>query len=219
MRRARAARPPIDRKENAMRKSWTKWIGMAALLMAMPLTAQQTAKEAEKEAGTPAEYERLLKPADKHEILGRFVGSWKGDLKVLLYGTPSEGIMPEELEAHWIMKDNFIEMSLTQHIRDHVVNGKILLGYNGSIKKFYQLFLTDGEPRGTYSQGVLLRSKNALVFRGMEDDPVSGDSFERRDVYTFVDKDKIMYELYYTFVDGSEIKPVEGYLTRVKDKP
>lgn len=202
-----------------MRKSWNVWMGVATLLVALPLAAQQTIKEAEKEAGTAEQYEKLLKPADKHEILGRFVGSWKGDLKVLLYGTPSEAIMPEELEAHWILNDNFIEMNLTQHIRDSVVRGRLLLGYNGSIKKFYQLYLTDGEPRGTYSQGVLLRSANALVFRGMEDDPVSGDSFERRDVYTFVDKDKIKYELYYTFVDGSEMKPIDGYLTRVKDKP
>ena len=104
-------------------------------------------------------------------------------------------------------------------IRDAVIHGKTLLGYNGALKKFWQLFLVDGEPRGTYSQGVLLRSKNALVLRGMEDDPVSGDSFERREVYTFVDKDKILYELYYTFVDGSEIKPIQGYLTRVKDTP
>ena len=202
-----------------MRKSWKVWVGVATLLGAMPLAAQQTVKEAEKEAGTPEQYEKLLKPADKHEILGRLVGSWKGDLKVLLYGTPSEAIMPEELEAHWILKDNFIEMNATQHIRDAVVQAKILLGYNGSIKKFYQLYLTDGEPRGTYSQGVLLRSQNALVFRGIEEDPVSGDAFERRDVYTFVDKDKIKYELYYTFVDGSEMKPIDGYLTRVKDKP
>jgi len=202
-----------------MRKSWKVCLGLATLLAALPLAAQQTAKEAEKEAGTPAEYERLLKPADKHEILGRLVGRWKGELKVLLYGTPSEGMMPEEIEAHWIMKENFIEMNTTQRIRDFEVHAKILVGYNGSIKKFYQLYLSDGEPRGSYSLGVHLRSKNALVFRGMEDDPVSGDSFERRDVYTFVDKDKIQYQLFYTFVDGSEIKAIDGFLTRVKDTP
>jgi len=202
-----------------MRKSWKIWMGVAALLAALPVAAQQTAKEAEKEAGTREQYEAILKPADKHEILGRFVGHWKGEMKVLLYGTPSEGIMPEEIEAHWILKDNFIEMNATQKIRDFLVTLKITFGYNGSIKKFYQLYLTDGEPRGTYSQGVLLRSKNALVFRGMEDDPVSGDSFERRDVYTFVDKDTIQYQLFYTFVDGSEIKAVDGLLKRVPEKP
>jgi hypothetical protein len=202
-----------------MSKSWKVWVGVAALLGAMPLAAQQTAKEAEKEAGTLADYERLLRPADKHEILGRFVGSWKGDLKALLYGSPSEATVPEELEAHWILKDNFIEMNSTQHIRDAVVNAKIILGYNGSLKKFYQVYLTDGEPRGSYSQGVLLRSKNALVFRSVEDDPVSGDAFERRDVFTFADKDKITYELFYTFVDGSEIKAMWGDLKRVKERP
>ena len=200
-----------------MRKSWTTWIGMAVLLMAMPLTAQQTTQEAEKEAGTPDQYEKLLKPAAQHEILGRFVGRWKADLKVQLYGTPSEGTMKETAEARWILKENFIEMDFTQEVQGAVVKGKVLIGYNGSLKKFWHFFLVDGDPRGTYSQGVLIRSKNSLVFRGSEDDPVSGDSFERRDVYTFVDKDKILYEVYYAFADGSEIKPIQGHLVRVKE--
>jgi hypothetical protein len=200
-----------------MRKSWKALVGAAALLAATPLMSQQTAKEAEKEAGSSAEYEKILKPADKHEIMGRFVGTWKGDFKVLLYGSPSEATMTHEMRGQWILKDNFLEIDTKQDIKGSILTTKTLIGYNGSWKRFYHLFLTDGEPRGTYSLGVLFRAKNALVFTGMEDDPISGDAYERRDIYTFVDKDKIGYQLIYRFLDGSEIKVVDGFYTRVQD--
>lgn len=199
-----------------MRKSWKAWVGMAALLVATPLMAQQTAKEAEREAGNAADYQKILKPADKHEILGRLVGNWKGDFKVLLYGTPlRESTMKQEFEGRWILKENFLEIDFLQDIQGSIMKAKILMGYNGSLRRFYQLYLTDGEPRGTYSLGVLFRSKNALVFTGTEDDPISGDSYERRDIFTFLDKDKISYQLIYRFLDGSELKAADGTYTRV----
>jgi hypothetical protein len=200
-----------------MRKSWKALVGAAALLAATPLMSQQTAKEAEKEAGNPVEYEKILKPADKHEIMGRFVGIWKGEFKVLLYGSPAEATMTHEMRGQWILKDNFLEIDTRQDIKGSILTTKTLIGYNGSWRRFYHLFLTDGEPRGTYSLGVLFRAKNALVFTGMEDDPISGDAYERRDIYTFVDKDKIGYQLIYRFLDGSEMKVVDGFYTRVQD--
>jgi len=199
-----------------MRNSWKALVSAALLLAATPLMSQQTAKEAEKEAGNGEQYEKLLKPADKHELMGRFVGTWKGDFKVLLYGTPNEAAMTHDMIGKWILKDNFLEIDINQDIKGSKLTTKTLIGYNGSWKRFYHLFLTDGEPRGTYSLGVLLRSKNALVFTGPEDDPISGDSYERRDIYTFVDKDKIGYQLIYRFVDGSEIKVIDGFYTRVQ---
>ena len=200
-----------------MKTSWKAWIGVAALLVATPLLAQQSAKEAEKEAGNPAEYEKLLKPADKHEILNRLVGTWKGEFKVLLYG-PKEATMTHDFVAAWILKDNFLEINYTQDIQGSLLKVKTLMGYNGAWRRFYQLFMTDGEPRGTYSKGVYLKAKNALLFTGTEDDPVSGDSYERLDLYTFQDnKDKIGYQLLYRFADGSEMKVVDGTYTRVKD--
>jgi hypothetical protein len=188
------------------------------LLAALPALAQQTAKEAEREAGTPDEYEKILKPADKHEILNRLVGTWKGDFKVLLYGTPlRESTMKQDFVGKWILKDNFLEIDFTQDIQGSILKAKILMGYNGSMRRFYQLYLTDGEPRGTYSLGVLFRAKNALVFTGTEDDPISGDAYERRDVFTFIDKDKIGYQLIYRFLDGSELKAADGTYTRVPE--
>jgi len=201
-----------------MRTFWKAWIGVAALLVATPLLAQQSAKEAEKEAGNPAEYEKVLKPADKHEVLNRLVGSWKGEFKVLIYGPVKEATMTQDFVGQWILKDNFLEIDFNQDIRGSKLKAKVLMGYNGAWRRFYQLYMTDGEPRGTYSKGVFLKAKNTLLLTGTEDDPISGDSYERLDFFNFQDnKDKIGYQLVYRFADGSEMKVADGTYTRVKD--
>jgi hypothetical protein len=204
-----------------MKKSWTAWAGVATLLLALPLGAQQTSKEAEHEPGNAAEYDKHLNPADKHEILGRFVGNWQATLKVLVYGTPPrEMTMKDTFEAKWILNEHFIETEFTSELAGGSSKGKVIMGYNGADDRFYRHFLIDWDPRGTYSDGTFIKSKNSLVFRGMEHDPVSGDSFEKRDVFTFsADKDKIFYQQFYVFADGSEIKPMEGFYTRVVAPP
>ncbi|HSF43550.1 MAG TPA: DUF1579 family protein [Thermoanaerobaculia bacterium] len=200
-----------------MRKSWKIWLGAAALLVTLPLAAQKTAKEAETHQGAPADYEKILKPAAEHEILDRFVGTWKADLKILLYGPPpKESWMKDILEAQWILNDRFIETSFASEYAGGPVKGKVIMGYDGASKEFFRVFLVDWDSRGTFSRGVYIKSKNALVFHGTEHDPISGDKFQKRDVFTFgPDKNKFLYEEYYIFADGSEIKPIEGYYTRV----
>lgn len=204
-----------------MRKTWHVWAGAAALLIALPLSAaaQQTAKEAEKEAGTIEQYEKILRFSGNHDILARLAGDWKADnLKGLVYGTPPRHIeVKDSLSSKMILGNGFLETSFAMDVGGGVSQGKIIMGYDGSEKHFFRLYMNEGDPRGTWSTGVHLRAKNALVFRGIEHDPVSGDKFEKREVFTFgPDKDKFQYEQYYTFADGSELKVLDGFYTRVQ---
>lgn len=207
-----------------MRKLCKAWVGMAAFLMAMPVLAQQTAKEAEKEAGSYEQYDKILRRSGHHDILARLEGNWLGTLKVLIYskddktGPYHETTMKDTLEARMILNGNFYEANYTTDIEGTLGHGKIVMGYNGAEREFYRLYMNEGEPRGTLSTGVHIRSQNALHFRGVEHDPVSGDKFEKRDVFTFgPDKDKFHYEMSYTFADGSVLKVAEGDYVRIKD--
>jgi len=202
-----------------MRNSWKAWCGAAALLLTLPLPAQQTAKEAEREAGAPADYKRILSPEDKLEILGRFAGTWEGTFTAWTYGTPPKPVpLKETVETKWLLNDRFLDANFTMRFPEHATQGRVTMGYDGAKRHFYRIYLVDYDPRATFSTGYYIRSKNALVFHGVEEDPVSGDSFTKRDVFTFEDKDKIGYAQYYTFADGSEIKVIEGQYTRVSGK-
>lgn len=202
-----------------MRNCWKAWCGIAALLLTLPLSAQQTAKEAELEAGPAEEYKKHLSPPDKFEILGRFVGTWEGTFTAWTHGTPPKQVpMKETLEAKWILKDQFLDTHFSMQFPGNVNQGRVTMGYDGAKRHFYRVFLVDYDPRGTFSTGYYIRSKNALVFHGVENDPVSGDTFTKRDVFTFLDKDKIAYAQFYSFADGSEVKVIEGHYTRVSGK-
>jgi hypothetical protein len=199
-----------------MRKSsWNVWLGAAALLLALPLSAQQTAKEADREAGRPEQYEQILRKSGNHEILARLEGTWRAEtLKTLIYG-PKEVNMKDTLEAKLIFDGNFLETTFAQELGG-INKGTTIMGYNGADKHFWRLFM-NADPRGTWSTGVYVRAKDALVFRGYEHDPVSGDHFQKREVFTFgPDKDKFHFELFYEFADGSELEVVDGDYHRVK---
>lgn len=192
---------------------------IAAVAVVLPLSAQQTVKEAEKDTADKAAFVKLVKPDDKFEILGRFAGTWEGTFKVMLHGEPPvEAKMQDRLVSKWILGDTFIDTEFVGQFNTITLKGRTTMGYNGGRKHFYRIFLADWDPRGTYSVGHYIRSKNALVFKGSEDDPLTGDSFEKRDAFTFVDKDKIFYEQFYTFADGSEVKVMEGHYIRVTGK-
>lgn len=207
-----------------MRKSWKAWVATVALLTAMPLLAQQTAKEAEREAGSIEEYEKILRKSGNHEILARLEGTWQGNLKATVFANDPkqrlrETAMKDTLQAGMILNGNFLEAEYTMEIEGHPSKGKIVMGYNGAEREFYRLYMSEGEARGTWSTGVYIRSQDALHFRGVEKDPVSGDKFEKRDVFTFgPDKDKFHYKLSYTFADGSVMEVAEGDYVRVKDE-
>jgi hypothetical protein len=205
-----------------MRKSWKAWCGAAALLLTLPslqAAAQQTVKEAEKDTSDKAAFFKLIRPEAEMAILDRFVGTWEGTFKVMLHGTPPvEATMKDRLDTKWILNNSFIETSFAGQFNENKMVGRVTMGYNGGRKHFYRFYQADWDPRGTYSVGHYIRSRNALVFKGPEDDPLTGDSFEKRDSFTFVDKDKIYYEQFYTFADGSEVRVMEGYYNRVPAK-
>lgn len=191
-----------------------RWLSALTLfLLVLPLSAQQTAKEAEKPVGGSLEVQKELMPPEMYAILGQLAGTWRADLKVLLNGSPPrETRMTDKLEAKWILGEKFLE----SHFNNGFVEGKIIMGYNGVTREFFRYLMDTVDPRGIFSRGVYVRSKNALVFRGEENNPVSRDTFIKRDVFTFgPDKDKFHYEQFYGFADGSEIKVIEGYYTRV----
>lgn len=205
-----------------MKKCW-KTLAATAIVAAsacvLPLAAQQTVKEAEKDTADKAAFRKLVRPDDKFEILSRFVGTWEGTFKAMLHGEPPvEAKMTDRLETKWIMNETFVETDFLSQLNEVTMKGRVTMGYNGGKKHFYRIFLADWDPRGTYSVGHFIRSKNALVFKGTEDDPLTGDSFEKRDAFTFVDKDKIYYEMFYTFADGSEVRVMEGTYHRVTGK-
>src|SRR5689334_7648263 len=125
-----------------MRKSWKAWCGAAALLLTLPIAAQQTVKEAEKDTADKSAFRKLVRPDDKFEILNRFVGTWEGTFKVMLHGEPPvEATFKDKLETKWVLGDSFIDTQFDGAFGTNVMRGRATMGYNGGKKHFYGIYL------------------------------------------------------------------------------
>ena len=194
------------------------FLAAAAFLLVLPFSsqqtaAQQTAKEAEAPTAPDRDIEKEMMPPEIYSVLGRLAGTWQAELKVLMHGTPPrETKMTDKLKTDWILDKKFLETNFDNGF----VKGKVITGYNGITRELFRFRIENQDPRGMLARGVYINSKDALVFRTEEVHPVSRDSFLKREVFTFgPDKDKVYYELFYELADGSEVKPVEGFYTRV----
>jgi hypothetical protein len=193
---------------------------MAAALMTLPLAAQQTAQDVTKgPSPNLEEFQRRVRPAEQFEILSRFVGNWEGNLTAWIHGQPlKQARIKDVLAAKWILKDSFLDTQFALTIGDTIQKGRVTMGYNASTHQFFRILMGEWDPRGTSSTGVYVRSKNALAFEGTDHSPITGDTWEKREIFTFLDKDKIAYEQVLVFADGTELKAIEGHYTRMSEK-
>jgi hypothetical protein len=205
--------------KTTQRMSWIAAALATAVLSLHPAAAQKSAKEAEKPQNA-ADYTKLL-PGENHKHLSLFAGKWEATLKIWGHGTPPpESSMRQTMDARWILRDNWLQTDFTHQFAnsDALFTGHIFRGYNGATENFVAILMSDGDVRETVSTGTYDPAKKTFVFKGPEKDPVTQDTFYRKETYTFVDADHYRYELSYIYQDGSETKAAEGTFTRVKGK-
>jgi Protein of unknown function (DUF1579) len=201
-----------------MKTTWIAAALTAAVLSLHPAAAQKSAKEAEKPQN--GDYSALLR-GPKHDALTQFEGTWQTTLRIWGHGTPPpESKMEQTVTARWILRNNWLQTDFTQKFppNNEPFTGHVFRGYNGATENYVAILMSDGDVRETVSTGTYDPAKKMFVFVGPEKDPVTQDTFQRKEIYTFLDGDSYKYELIYVFLDGSDVKAAEGLFTRVKDK-
>ncbi|HYG62844.1 MAG TPA: DUF1579 family protein [Thermoanaerobaculia bacterium] len=203
------------------RKPWTAAAALvtAAVLSLHPAAAQKTAKEAEQPQTSP-EYAKLL-PGENHKPLHPLVGKWEATLRGWGHGSPPpEFTFQQTLDTRWVMRNNWLQTDFTTKFPQvpEPFRGIVYRGYNAATENYVAILLSDGDVRETVSKGTWDPAKKTFVFIGPEKDPVTQDTFQRKEIYTLLDADSFKYQLIYVYQDGSESRAAEGTFTRVKDK-
>jgi hypothetical protein len=190
---------------------------VVAVLSLQPLAAQKNAKEAEKPQN-PEDYKMLL-PGENQKLLEPFVGKWEATLRTWGHGTPPpESSMKQTMDTRWVMDGYFLQTDFTSQSAgaDAPFQGVIYRGYNPSLQHHVSIQLSNGDAREIVSAGSYDAATKTFTFQSQEKDPHLGDTFVRKDVYTFDGPDQLTYQLRFGFKDGSEIKAAEGTFKRVK---
>jgi hypothetical protein len=195
---------------------------MALFLLAVsatvPLAAQKSAKEAEAFKPDPAKLDKVMDVTAQHKILDQLAGSWKGDIKVYLHGTPAVEVKAtDDNRTQWTLADTWLQSDT--HLKlpgSPDMTWRMLMSYNPAFKHYVRITLAAGDPRETVSTGTYDATTKTFTFVGRERSAVTGDDFKRREVIKILGPGKYSWEIWYGFADGSELRAFTGIYTRLK---
>lgn len=188
-------------------------------LLSWPAAAQKTAEDATRSREAEAqERARILEAVqERQKVLNRFVGNWAGDFKVVQGSPPKEVPAPGTFAAHWALDDKWLQSETFFQLPEGAKFQNLsFFGYNSGAKQYKRFVLTAGDSREVLSTGTWDEATSTFVFTGPMINPYTGDTFERRDTFKFLDADRIAYKIDFVFQDKTEIHVIEGTFQRKK---
>ena len=192
---------------------------LSLLWAPLPVGAQKTAADAARarEVDAEARAKNLADTQERYKVLDRFAGSWSGDFKVVQGSPLKEVPAPGTLEAHWALDNKWLQSETNFQLPEGAKFQNLsFFGYNSGAKQYKRFVLTSGDSREVLSTGTWDEASATFVFTGPMINPYSGDNFERRDTFRFLDADQIAYTIDFVFQDKTEIHVIEGIFKRKK---
>jgi hypothetical protein len=192
---------------------------LSLLWAPLPAGAQKTAADAarSREVDAEARAKNMAEAQERYKILDRFAGSWAGDFKVVQGSPLKEITAPGTLEAHWALDNKWLQSETNFQLPEGAKFQNLsFFGYNSGAKQYKRFVLTSGDSREVLSTGAWDEASATFVFTGPMINPYSGDTFERRDTFRFLDADQIAYKIDFVFQDKTEIHVIEGTFKRKK---
>lgn len=198
-------------------------LGLAALAAAAPLAAQKNAQEAEKPED-PVLYSQYGNPGEKHRLLDPMAGRWEATMSLWLHGTPPPEVkVSASMDNHWVFGGRYIEgrMQYTDNVKQPdgtvaVTDMVYHFGHSNGERRFWSVLMGNFQLQPTFSEGAWNEQAKTMTFTGTEHDWVTGDSFQKIEIFNQSRPDELGYELHYRFADGSEIRAARADFRRKK---
>jgi hypothetical protein len=179
------------------------------------LTAQEPSKEEQEMMKKMMAY---ATPGANHKYLENFAGKW--DAVTKMWTKPGAPPMEskQELKMKMIMGGRYLTYSIKGAFMDMPFEGMMITGYDNFKKKLLSVWV-DSMGTGIYmTEGTFDKSGKIRTETGLWDDIFTGGKTKVKMVYKFVDKDKILFEMYMSggMYGDKEIKSMEATYTRKK---
>jgi hypothetical protein len=180
-----------------------------------------TTEKTEQEKNVRAALERN-KPSEHHKRLEVLAGEWQTEWKVWpVPGRPAADVTKGAATFKWTMEGRFLRGAYTgEMMGGKKFEAELLLGYNPLRRQYEVNWVNSFEvSMARYAgQGKLDGDKlSTLTLTGKQDNCATGQTdVPCRSVFTFVNKDRIVEELYAPDKDGKEYKAVEVTYNRPK---
>lgn len=157
-------------------------------------------------------------PGDMHKMLTKYDGNWTGETTMWMEegGKPIKSV--SECTNKMIFGGRYQESNHKGNMWGMPFEGKSIVGYDNSTKKFVSTWIDNMGTGIMYMNGDWDASKKSIEFKGkMPDITRPGKECDVREVFTFVDDNTQIMEMYGpSSKTGKEMKTMEIKFTRKK---
>ncbi|MCX7736967.1 MAG: DUF1579 domain-containing protein [Candidatus Kapabacteria bacterium] len=139
----------------------------------------------------------LTVPGKEHEILTKFTGKWKQNIlmKQTTEELPATGIVENKI----IYSGRFLEMDALYNFSGYPMEGKIIIGYNRHISKYFLFGIDSYDTKPLFINGEFNNKTQELVFNGTEFDPKTKKNIDFKIVLKIERENKYTYKVYNIF--------------------
>lgn len=156
------------------------------------------------------------KPAEQHAILANLAGSWKATS--MWRATPEQKFVKSVANSkrNVILNGLFIKEDYDAPSKQQPFKGLGIWGYDKVSKKFTSAWVDTMSSSIWNSEGELDKSGKKIAFSGSGSDPITGAPKKVRSELEIVNKNKSIFRMYDTAVNGKEFKNLEIVYDRIK---
>ena len=198
------------------------WTLILMGLLILGVAGLVLAQEAEAPAVDPqmqammALMEQYGTPGPEHKLLLEGVGTW--DVASKYWMDPAAPPMESKGKSvqRTILGGRYIQYDYEGDAMGMPFQGYGLSGYDRYNKKYVSLWLDTWSTGFYFTEGTCDPENKVCTETGVWDDYTTGTKMKVKNVYTHINRDKFVMEMYMVMPDGKEVRTMELTYTRQK---
>lgn len=159
-------------------------------------------------------WEAYMKPGNEHQMLSKSVGNWEAAISFYApdgsVTSTSPGI---KAETKMVLGNRYQQSTYKGDMNGMPFEGMNTIAFDNSRKVYISTWIDNMGTGLMYSEGTFNEAKKTMIFKGTATDAVSGKQIPFREVFTIVDDNNQLMEMYDT-KDGKETKTMSIKLVR-----
>ena len=159
-------------------------------------------------------WEAYMKPGNEHQMLSKSVGTWEVEISFYaLDGSIASTSSGIKAETKMIFGGRYLHSNYKGDMDGMPFEGMNILAFDNSRKVYISTWIDNMGTGLMYAEGSFAESKKQMTFKGTATDAASGKQIPFREVFTMVDDNHQLMEMYDT-KDGKESKTMSIRLVR-----
>ena len=147
-------------------------------------------------------------PGDMQKMLAKGEGHWVSEITMWMSPDAQPMHMQAEVDNKMILDGRYLQGKNTGNFMGMPFEGWSITGYDNARKVFFNSWIDNMGTGIINLEGKWDAEKSAIVFAGMQTDPMTGKLVDVREIFTMIDNDNQKLEMYST-MDGKEFKTME----------